>query len=486
LGSWRLQWDHAATRRAEADQLAGRAASQQEAAAAAASCASVARLRHQEEATALAALEQAIESTVAEVLAAIRDWTNRGDGARAAQPAAEAAERKAAARQGQMREALAVAEDEAGQCVKAVERAAERLRRALLLPGVGAAAAGLDAASSATVDPGSDEHGALARRTRELVGTGEAVSDQVVLNRLRDLEDGLSGGYDVVTSEEDGVKYFHVVDDTGRQPLPMVAERVSAEAAAAAKRLDASEQEVIQKFLLGELGDELRERLLEAHDLVDSANRALSGQRTSHGIGAHLDWKVDPEVPAVARSAAELLVKQPRTPDEEAKLRDALMELIRTQREKDPALGYLEHLREALDYRHWHRFVVQVVDDAKPGTKRALHSRLGLSQGEQRVVSYLALFAAAAAYYEGIGSGCPRLLLLDDAFAKVDEPTHGRLLRLLVDLNLDFFITSERMWGCFREVPSLEIYEALREPSVPGVAMVHFRWDGQERHLVGL
>jgi uncharacterized protein YPO0396 len=181
-----------------------------------------------------------------------------------------------------------------------------------------------------------------------------------------------------------------------------------------------------------------------------------------------------------------VLVKQPRTHDEDIQLRDALMEMIRTQREKDPALGYLEHLREALDYRRWYRFAVQVVDDAKPGTKRALHSRLGLSQGEQRVVSYLALFAAAAAYYEGIGSGCPRLLLLDDAFAKVDEPTHGRLLQLLVDLNLDFLITSERMWGCFREVPSLEIYEALREPSVPGVALIHFRWDGQERHLVGL
>ncbi len=68
----------------------------------------------------------------------------------------------------------------------------------------------------------------------------------------------------------------------------------------------------------------------------------------------------------------------------------------------------------------------------------------------------------------------------------MDEPTHGRLLKLLVDLDLDFLITSERMWGCFREVPSLEIYEALREPSVPGVALAHFRWDGHERHLVGL
>ncbi|MHB8293422.1 MAG: TIGR02680 family protein [Acidimicrobiales bacterium] len=486
LGAWRQQWQHAADRQAEASRFADRAASQREAAVSATAAAQAARHRHQDEAGALAALEEGIGSTVAEVLAAIQDWSRRGDEARAAQPAAEEAEREAAIRQGQVREALVTAEERLSQSVRAVEETARRLCRALDLPGV-AAAAGASAADPSAADSADAADSVdLAMRTREQVGTGEHVSDQVVLNRLHDLEDGLAGGYDVVTSEEDGVKFFHVVDDTGRQPLPSVAERVAAEAAAAARRLDASEQEVIRKFLLGELGEELRERLLEAHDLVSSANQALSGQRTSHGIGARLDWKIDPEAPAVARTAAEMLVRQPRSGGEEAQLRDALMEMIRSQRERDPALGYLDHLREALDYRRWHRFTVQVVDDAKPGTRRALHSRLGLSQGEQRVVSYLALFAAAAAYYEGIGPACPRLLLLDDAFAKVDEPTHGRLLELLVQINLDFLITSERMWGCFKEVPSLEIYEALREPSVPGVALVHFRWDGEQRHLVGL
>ncbi len=102
------------------------------------------------------------------------------------------------------------------------------------------------------------------------------------------------------------------------------------------------------------------------------------------------------------------------------------------------------------------------------------------------VLSYLALFAAASASFDAIGGGVPRLLLLDDAFAKVDEPTHGRLLELLVELDLDFLLTSERLWGCFPAVPSLEIYEALRDPAVPGVALVRFHWDGRQRHLVGL
>jgi hypothetical protein len=76
--------------------------------------------------------------------------------------------------------------------------------------------------------------------------------------------------------------------------------------------------------------------------------------------------------------------------------------------------------------------------------------------------------------------------LLDDAFVKVDEPTHGRLLRLLVDLDLDFIITSERMWGTFPTVPRLSIYECLREQSVRGVATVHFDWDGRHKRLVSV
>ncbi|MGC0420228.1 hypothetical protein [Embleya sp. AB8] len=76
------------------------------------------------------------------------------------------------------------------------------------------------------------------------------------------------------------------------------------------------------------------------------------------------------------------------------------------------------------------------------------------------------------------------MILLDDAFAKVDEPTHGRLLGLLVRIDLDFVLTSERLWGTFREVPSLHIYECLRDPHHRGVATLHFTWDGSRKHLV--
>jgi hypothetical protein len=76
--------------------------------------------------------------------------------------------------------------------------------------------------------------------------------------------------------------------------------------------------------------------------------------------------------------------------------------------------------------------------------------------------------------------------LLDDAFAKVDEPTHANLLGLLVTLDLDFVCTSERLWGFFPTVPSLHVYECLRDPARRGVATVHYTWDGHHRRLVSV
>jgi hypothetical protein len=483
LHGWERIWAEWEGRKQEADELSARHAERLASADVADSDASALEQQHGNELASLAALEDAIGASVAEVLAAVDACRECMESAQQALPSARERAGSLGVKEGSAlaQAATAAAAVEAADAV--VTASGERLRRAAVLPGVSVAACGVewDWDGSGVVDAARALRGRLGERAE-----GSPASDQVVLNRYRELEDGLSGGYDVVAGEDDGVKYFHVVDDAGRQPLPAVATRVATEAQQTRSRLLADEREVIERFLVGELGEEIRERLLESHDLVLAANRALSSVRTSHGKGAHLNWQIDPEASPAAREATQLLVMAPRAPEEDAKLRDALMDLIRAQREKDPSLGYLAHLREALDYRYWHRFSVQAVDDARPGSLRVLSPRLGLSQGEQRVLSYLALFAAAAAHFDGLGASSPRLLLLDDAFAKVDEPTHGRLLKLLIELDLDFVMTSERMWGCFPEVPSLEIYEALREPLVPGVALVHFRWDGRQRHLIGM
>jgi hypothetical protein len=464
----------------------------------AATCVTGARQRRAEHHTAaheLATLRDALAATVDIVLAKHRDASARlaalDD---SVLPAAEQARTEAVTTHATAITRLAEAGAVEATAGTAVVVAGRALEAAVVQPGVMLAATGRDIGLAGDLVPmvSADEGEAavaLAVAVAQLVDGDDEVSDGTILSRYDRLSESLAGGYDTAIDEQEGVKVVHVADDTGRQPLAVVAKRLAAEAEAAKGRLAAREREVFERFLLRELADEVRAKLLDAHDLVAGTNRTLAGVRTSHGKGAHLDWKLRDDAATPAGVAARLLVDDLRDEAADAQLRDALLSLIEAERAGDPSAGYEQHLRAALDFRNWYQFTVKVTDVANPGSSRTLSSRLGLSQGEQRVLSYLALFSAAASHFQAIAREtptAPRLLLLDDAFAKVDEPTHGHLLGLLVQLGMDFVLTSERMWGCFETVPSLEIYEAVRDPAHPGVALVHFRWDGHQRHLVGV
>lgn len=347
-------------------------------------------------------------------------------------------------------------------------------------------------------DPGADVRGrlralrALAEAVEQALGRPKGeVSDSALLNRHTDLRDQLAGGFDAQLEEHDGIKVCRLVDDHGSHDVAAVGERIAVQAAEARGRLTEREREVFQRFLTGELGDHLSAQVITATHLVAALNYTLRTVRTSHGLGVELLWKLDEDVDADVRAAVDLL-RSPsglRTREDTEQLREVLQRRIEDARRADPSAGYAAHLRTALDYRDWFRFHTFVVEDAAPGRRRKLTGRTGLSQGEQRVLSYLVLFAAAAAHFTGLAESAPhapRLILLDDAFAKVDEPTHGRLGRILVDLDLDFVLTSERLMGNWPEVPSLHIYECLRDPHVRGVATLHYTWNGRHRRLVSV
>ncbi|MBE1532263.1 TIGR02680 family protein [Actinomadura algeriensis] len=374
------------------------------------------------------------------------------------------------------------------------------LRRALARPEV-VRGAGLDRASlpaQLADDPGADARSRI-QALRELAGAVRAglprpkadVSDGALLNRHTELRDQLAGGYDAQLDERDGIKVCRLVDDHGSHDVAQVGVRIAARAAEARGRLTEREGEVFQRFLTGELGDHLSTQVITAENLVTALNDTLRTVRTSHGLGVELQWRLGEDVDADVRAAVELL-RSPaslRPREQTERLREVLHRRIEDARRADPSAGYAAHLRAALDYREWFRFHTFVVEDANPGRRRRLTGRTGLSQGEQRVLSYLVLFAAAAAHFTTLGGSAPhapRLILLDDAFAKVDEPTHGRLGRILVDLDLDFVLTSERLMGNWPEVPSLHIYECLRDPHARGVATLHYTWDGRHRRLAAV
>ena len=271
------------------------------------------------------------------------------------------------------------------------------------------------------------------------------------------------------------------------RPLADLAARMAEEVVREQELLTERERMLFEEHLLGELGDALRSRRHEAADLVKGMNELLADVRTSQGIRVRLDWALRDDAGPDVKDAVALLgrARGSLTPDESARLRDALGALIEAQRAAEPERGYADHLARALDYRRWSAFAVRL---HRPGTETwsTLTRRTPLSQGEQKVVCYLPLFAAAAAHFTSVAGAAPdapRLILLDDAFPKIDVRTHPLLFGLLVDLDLDFVLTSERLWGDHATVPSLAVYEALRAPGEPGIAQYRYTWDGHT--LVG-
>ena len=279
-------------------------------------------------------------------------------------------------------------------------------------------------------------------------------------------------------------------DEAGEQPISSLATRVSAAVAKDRELLTERERERFEQHVLGELGEAIRRCRVEADELVAAMNQLLTGVSTSQGIRVRLDWRLRDDVPPEAREAVALL-SQPLgalVPEERAGLRDALHRLIEASRVERPELSYGEHLAAALDYRSWFAFKIRYTRPESAGSWSELHRRSPLSQGEQKVLCYLPLFAAAAAHFSSLAGAAPhapRLVLLDDAFPKIDTRTHPLLFGLLVDLDLDFVITSERLWGDHDTVPSLAIYEALRDPAQRGIAQFEYRWDGRQLRSLG-
>ena len=97
------------------------------------------------------------------------------------------------------------------------------------------------------------------------------------------------------------------------------------------------------------------------------------------------------------------------------------------------------------------------------------------------------LFAAASSHYSSAGNPhAPRLVLLDEAFAGVDDRSRAKCLGLLAAFDLDVVMTSEREWGCYAEVPGLAIAQLSRVDGVAAVLVTRWEWDGAERARVEL
>ncbi len=369
------------------------------------------------------------------------------------------------------------------------------LRRALAVPGLLAAAVRLedaapsDPAAPDPVLPAVEETPDGVRLLVDAVlGTvpepdatgGSADSVRQSLRRRRDT---LGAGWDAEDRQPDPAVplQIEVTGPLGRMPLERAATVARSQLHRSASLLSAKQDQALRNLLQGLVAKEVAEKLHAARELVELMNRRLDTVRTSHGIGVSLRWRRRDDVGRDLTTMIDLLSKPPdlRTVAQDEALAAALSQRIADGRAADADATFRDLIGTVLDYRSWHRATLVLHRPGQPDEQ--LSRRTALSEGEKKMVSYLALFAAVAASCDAMAvaePAAPRFVLLDDAFSKVSEDNHAKLFGLLVELDLDFVATSERLWGTHATVPELAITEVIRDATLGVIVLEHSRWDG--------
>ena len=311
------------------------------------------------------------------------------------------------------------------------------------------------------------------------------INAERVRQSLRQRRDQLGAGWDAEDHQPDESLPL-VVEVTGpligaRIPLPDAAGAVRDQLHQQASLLTAKQDQALRNLLQGLVAREVSDKMQAARELVDLMNKRLATVTTAHGIGASLRWRRRDDLDQELSTTIDLLAKPPdlRTAEEDRALAAALSTRIDRARQNEPEAPYRSLIAAVLDYRAWHTMSVLILRTGD--TPKLLSRRTALSEGEKKLVSYLPLFAAVAASCDALAAqepAAPRFVLLDDAFAKVSEDNHPRLFGLLVQLDLDFIATSERLWGTHATVPELAITEVLRDAELNVIVLEHSRWNG--------
>jgi uncharacterized protein (TIGR02680 family) len=366
-----------------------------------------------------------------------------------------------------------------------LERAA-RFNAQARLPGL------VDAVSAVPFEVISDAQDAqhvrfVAGEALTLIGSRRPFTPTQLLNALARFQADTSGQLDVVPRFEHVVHLVHIEGADDHHDPTAVLTYLERRVAEGMQALTQREREVFTDFVLGSVADELRRRILQAHSLITAMNNSLTSTTTTHGIGVRIAWHLDKQEPDLQRILQLVSVADAvRSADDN----DELIALLRNRVEQlhiaDPSAGYAAHLAVALDYRLWHSVDVNIIGP-EPGQNRRISRRAKISQGETRFVSYVTLFAAADGYLSSLPEAdtALRLVLLDDAFAKIDERTIGELMGLLVRFDIDFVMTGHALWGTVPEVPQLDVYE-IRRIGTSAAITTRIHWDGKHRHIHAL
>lgn len=253
------------------------------------------------------------------------------------------------------------------------------------------------------------------------------------------------------------------------------------------------DRELFENILSDTLSRKLTMKITESRNWIGAMSKLMKNMDSSMGLSFSLRWlpKTSLEEGELSADQLESILSRDHallTQEDIQKVADHFRHEIQERKQAAADAGipvnYQEMVREALDYRQWFEFRMMYTRVNEAPKELTDHAFNTFSGGEKAMAMYIPLFAAVNAQYQkSTHPDHPRLIALDEAFAGVDDKNISSMFHLVSELEFDYIMNSQYLWGCYETVNALRIAELLRPENADFITVIFYHWNGRQKVL---
>ncbi len=255
--------------------------------------------------------------------------------------------------------------------------------------------------------------------------------------------------------------------------------------------ISTQDRRLFEEILLNTVGEKIRNRINSSREWIEKINKIMATMQENSALRFKLIWKsisADNEGEIDTKELVRILKISPDMlkDEDKEKLTNHFRSKIKKAEElyEDSYTPFAKIMEEILDYRTWFSF--QLLYERKGEDFKELTDKTfaRFSGGERAKSMYIPLFASVYAKLNMARNNALRLIALDEAFAGVDEDNIREMFGILNNLNLDFVINSQVLWGDYDTISDLSICELIRPQNSQTVSVERYRWNGKIKEII--
>jgi len=255
--------------------------------------------------------------------------------------------------------------------------------------------------------------------------------------------------------------------------------------------IDEEDRTLFKDVLIGNIGRVIKEKIVASDEWIKKIKKLMEDMNTSSGLSFSLEWrqrKAETEDEMDTKAIVDILYRDINIVDPEDlnKLIRHFKSKIKRAEElaKEKDVSFYSIMEHVLDYRDWFEFKLYYKRNNVDRKELSDSEFSRFSGGEKALAMYVPLFASIYAKMNSAKTTALRLVALDEAFAGVDDQNIRDAFRIISELDLDYVMTSQILWGDFDTNKNVAISELHRPQNSDTVSILRYKWNGNKRILM--